>query len=120
MRNLFYSGLLIMSLLSPTFAGDKVGNGGGAVVCRSLTDNSVFSSELLDLWEGKEFLDLSIPESSKEVNEQHLSAVEVIRNVGKPEEKLPDKNLLQRKLHEFYELNVGTKRSVSKIRKRKA
>ncbi|HBQ20698.1 MAG: hypothetical protein A2Z91_07090 [Deltaproteobacteria bacterium GWA2_38_16] len=94
MRNLFYSGLLIMSLLSPTFAGDKVGNGGGAVVCRSLTDNSVFSSELLDLWEGKEFLDLSIPESSKEVNEQHLSALEVIRNVGKPEKKLSDKNLL--------------------------
>ncbi|HBQ20697.1 MAG: hypothetical protein A2Z91_07095 [Deltaproteobacteria bacterium GWA2_38_16] len=28
MRNLFYIGLLIMGLISPTFAGDKVGNGG--------------------------------------------------------------------------------------------
>lgn len=34
--------------------------------------------------------------------------------------KLPDKDLLQRKLHEFYELNAGVKISTSKIRKRKS
>ena len=52
MRNLFYIGLLMAGLISPTFAGDKVGNGGDVVVCRN-TVNEVTSIEALDIYEGR-------------------------------------------------------------------
>ena len=82
MRNLFYIGLLVFGMISSSLAGDKVGNGGGAVVCRSLNSNDVIFAELLDLWEGKRLMDLPIDESSVDPDKQHFLAIAQLKSLS--------------------------------------
>src|SRR4051794_20098658 len=59
----------ILAVASGAVAGNETGHGGGAIVCRNGM-GQVTSAELLDLWEGKVELGLTIVDSSLPVEEQ--------------------------------------------------
>ena len=72
--------ICVLGLTLNLHAEPKEGHGGGAVVCRNLYDNSIYYAELLDLWEGERFLELNIPRSDDEVQNQFMNSISVFQS----------------------------------------
>ncbi|HBQ20696.1 MAG: hypothetical protein A2Z91_07100 [Deltaproteobacteria bacterium GWA2_38_16] len=77
MRNLFYIGLLMAGLISPTFAGDKVGNGGDAVK----KEGELIPRDLIPSGPGSAFIPLPLSKKKEFLNNLP-GFMNLIKNIG--------------------------------------
>lgn len=82
MKNLILLSLIILSISWQAWAGPRVGNGGGAIVCRDPITQEIKSAELLDLYEGKIEYELNIVKSDLPVDEQIANAFNKIKETS--------------------------------------
>ncbi len=74
-KTILIIGIWVALNAANTLAAGRVGNGGGAIVCRDPADGRILSAELYDLYEALHQRNTEIPNSNGSVDSQAIHAV---------------------------------------------